>query len=183
MHRFLCKWRMIGTFVARNYVFPSGFQLISSVIGAATLSKFDVDQEPPVGVDAVSRPCCLSTHTAGDARGKSTIALLGAGRGPHAADHRPVAHVPQLLGDDVRARRRDDNSRNKKVRIVRKDSAASDTGSPEAPTIYRSAVPPACAANCAVIVTAHDASGDTRTELRSWDSFRKLRVLGCFVRA
>jgi hypothetical protein len=32
------------------------------------------------------------------------IALLGAGRGPHAADHRPVAHVPQLLRDDVRRR-------------------------------------------------------------------------------
>ena len=31
------------------------------------------------------------------------IAVLGAGRGPH-ADHRPVAHVPQLLRDDVRRR-------------------------------------------------------------------------------
>jgi hypothetical protein len=29
------------------------------------------------------------------------IALLRAGRGPHADDHRPVAHVPQLLRDDA----------------------------------------------------------------------------------
>ena len=56
--------------------------------------------------------------------------------------------------------RRDDNSR-KNVRNVRKDSSASDSGSPEAPTVYREAVRPACAANCAVIVTAHDTSGDT----------------------
>jgi hypothetical protein len=56
--------------------------------------------------------------------------------------------------------RRDHNSR-KNVRNVGKDSSASDTGSPEAPTVYRRAVPPACAANCAAIVSAHDASGDT----------------------
>jgi hypothetical protein len=31
----------------------------------------------------------------------------------------------------------------------------------EAPTVYRRAVSPACAANCAVIVSAQDASGDT----------------------
>jgi hypothetical protein len=65
-----------------------------------------------------------------------------------------------FLGRCEASRRRDDNSR-KKVRIVCKDSAASDTGSPEAPTVYRNGVPPDCAANCAVIVTAHDASGDT----------------------
>jgi hypothetical protein len=56
--------------------------------------------------------------------------------------------------------RRDDNSR-KNVRNVRKDSSASDSGSPEGSDGFREAVRPACAANCAVIVTAHDASGDT----------------------
>jgi hypothetical protein len=40
-------------------------------------------------------------------------------------------------------------------------SSANDTESPEAPPVYRGAVPPACAVNCAVIVTAHDASGNT----------------------
>ena len=49
----------------------------------------------------------------------------------------------------------------KHVRNVRKDSSANDTESPEAPAGLAGAVPPACAVNCAVIVTAHDASGDT----------------------
>jgi hypothetical protein len=40
-------------------------------------------------------------------------------------------------------------------------SSANDTESPEAPPVDRGAVRPACALNCAVIVMAHDASGDT----------------------
>ena len=59
------------------------------------------------------------------------IALLRAGRGRHADDHRPFAEAAQLLQRMRGARRRDDNSRNK-MHNVRGDSSAILLGRTEA---------------------------------------------------
>jgi hypothetical protein len=55
------------------------------------------------------------------------IALLRAGRGRHADDHRSLAHAAQLLKDDAGVRRSDDSSSNK-VQNVRGDSSAAEQG-------------------------------------------------------
>jgi hypothetical protein len=78
-----------------------------------------------------------------------------------AGQHRVGQEAPSTYKGRCEASRwRDDNSR-KTSELSVTTAPLATFGSPEAPTVYRSGVPPDCAANCAVIVTAHDASGDT----------------------
>jgi hypothetical protein len=67
----------------------------------------------------------------------------------------------QLLRDDVRRRVGVTATRARKSGLSVRTAPLATLRRQKLPRVYRSAVPSACAANCAVIVTAHDASGDT----------------------